>query len=73
MVARSMVLRNECGISVAEILHGKVGERVYLHRGGKRGHYRSAEAVYKPLHHKYAEIHYGLLKAGEGGQTEYIF
>ena len=67
---RSVVLRREGGKRVAEILHGKVGERVDLHRRGKGRHGHCAEAVDKPLDEKDTKIHRRLLRAGKKRQIK---
>ena len=65
---RPVVLRNECGKSVAEILHRHIGESVDFHCGGKGSHHDRTEAVDKSLHHQNSEVHNRLLYAGQGGE-----
>ena len=48
----SVVLGNESGEGVSEILDGHVGERVDFHGGGKGCHDGGAEAVDQPLDHE---------------------
>ena len=67
MLARTVILRDECGKRVAEVLHRHVRECVNLHRRRKRRHYRRTEAIHKPLHHQNAEVHHGLLHASQNG------
>ena len=73
MVSSAVILSDEGGIGVAEILHGKIGEGVDLDGGGKGCHDRRAETVDEPLDKKDTEIHDGLLEAGEGREICDLF
>ena len=66
----AVVLGDEGGKRVAEILHRQIGEGVDLDRRRKRSHYGGAEAVDQTLHHQNAEVHHGLLHAGQAGKLE---
>ena len=68
-LARAIVLRNEDRERVAEILHRQVGEGVDLDRRRKRGHHGGAKAVDQPLHGQDAQVHDGLLQAGQRRKT----
>ena len=64
-----VVLGNEGGEGVSEILDGHVGEGVDFHGGGESGHDRWAEAVDQSLDHENPQIHHRLLDAGEDGKA----
>ena len=69
----AVILGDEGGVGVSKILHRKIGEGIYLNSGGKGCHDRRAEAVDEPLNEKDAEIHDGLLQAGEEGKIPELF
>ncbi len=69
LLFRAVILRDEGGESVAEILHRHVGEGVNFHRGGKSRHHHGAEAVDQPLDHEDAQVHDRLLDAGQDGEA----
>ena len=72
-VPGAVILGDEGGVGVSKILHRKIGEGIYLNSGGKGCHDRRAEAVDEPLNEKDAEIHDGLLQAGEEGKIPELF
>ena len=61
----AVILSDEGGECVAEILHGHIGEGVDFYRGGKCGHDGRPEAVHQALYHQNTEIHDRLLHAGQ--------
>ena len=60
-----VVLGDEGGVGVAEVLHGHVGQGVDLHRHGEGRHDDRAEGVHQALHQEDPEVHHRLLQAGE--------
>ena len=72
MPARAIVLGNEGGEGIAEILHRHIGEGVDLDRRRKRRHDFGPEAVDPALDHQNAEVHNGLLGPRHKRQTEHM-
>ena len=69
MISGAIVLRDGCREGIPEVHQGGVGQGVDLDGGSKGGHDDGAEAVHKALHEKDAEIHDGLLEAGQKRET----
>ena len=65
MISGAIVLRDGCREGIPEVHEGGVGQGVDLDAGSEGGHDDGAEAVHKALHEKDAEIHDGLLEAGQ--------
>ena len=65
MISGAIVLRDGCREGISEVHEGGVGQGVDLDAGSEGGHDDGAEAVHKALHEKDAEIHDGLLEAGQ--------
>lgn len=70
MLFRAVILRNEGGKRVPEVLHGGIGQRIDLDPRRKRRHNRRAKAVHEALHHQDAKVHDGLLHARHRGKAE---
>ena len=66
----AVVLGNEGGIGIAEILNRQVCKGVDFHGCCKGGHDGRPEAVDQSLDHQDAEVHDRLLDTGHGGETE---
>ena len=66
---RAVVLGDEGGEGVAEVLDRQIGEGVDLHPGGEGRHHRVPEAVDQTLDHEDAQVHHRLLDAGEEGEA----
>ena len=64
-----VILGDESGKGIAEVLYRHVGKGVDLHSGREGGHDHRAEAVDKPLYHEDAEVHHRLLETGEKGEA----
>ena len=58
-------MRDKGRKGIAKVLYGHVRECINFDCGGKGGHNGRTEAVDKPLYHENAEIHDGLLDAGQ--------
>ena len=61
----AVVLGNKDGERIAEILHRQIGKGVDFDRRCKRRHDHRAKAVDQPLHGQDAQVHNGLLDAGQ--------
>ena len=70
MLPGAVVLGDEGGKGVAEVLHGQVGKRVDLDGSGKGRHCDGAEAVDEALDEQDAEVHRRLLRAREERHIE---
>ena len=69
MISGAIVLRDGCREGIPEVHEGGVGQGVDLDAGSEGSHDDGAEAVHKALHEKDAEIHDGLLEAGQKRET----
>ena len=65
MISGAIVLRDGGREGIPEVHEGGVGQGVDLDAGSEGSHDDGAEAVHEPLHEKDAEIHDGLLEAGQ--------
>ena len=64
-----IVLGNKDGKCISEILYGKIGKCINLHRCGKCCHGGSAKAVDQTLYSQNTKIHNGLLQTGKSRET----
>ena len=69
----AVVLGDEDGESISEILHRHISKRVNFDCRSKCSHHRRPKTVHQPLYHQYPQIHHRLLHTGQGRKAGNLF